>query len=279
VVGHVCQDLLPDGSLGLGGSVSYAATTAVRLGCRVGVVTSVGPDLNLAEALPGTEIACRQAAATTIFENIYQDGVRTQILHQRAEVISCDSIPEPWRKASMVYLGTIDREIDPAVFHCFADNSLVCMVPQGFFRCWDAQGLVYFAEWTPPESILRQIDVLVLSDLDVPDPERLVHDWGRFIDIMVVTQAERGATVYRAGTACHYPARAADQLDPTGAGDVFAAAFLIRLAETGDPGVAATFANVAASFSIEGPGIKGIPERARVEDYLRTAQSQVRLWR
>jgi 1D-myo-inositol 3-kinase len=272
VIGHVCQDLLPDGSLSLGGSVSYAATTALRMGCRVGVVTSTGSDLNLAEALPGAEIALRPAAATTIFENIYQDGVRTQILHQRAKVITCDCIPDPWRKAHMVYLGAIDQEIDPAVFHCFAGDSLVCLVPQGFFRRWDSQGHIYFAEWTPTESILQQIDILVLSELDVPDPERLVRDWGRFIRVVVVTRAERGATVYHAGTVCHYPARTALQVDPTGAGDVFAAAFLIRLAETGDLESAATFANAAASFSIEGPGTNGIPQRDRVEAFLKMAQ-------
>jgi hypothetical protein len=89
VVGHVCQDLLPDGSLSLGGSVSYAATTAQRMGYRVGVVTRTGPDLDIAKALPGIEIVCHPSAATTVFENIYFDGQRKQILHRRADVITC----------------------------------------------------------------------------------------------------------------------------------------------------------------------------------------------
>jgi sugar/nucleoside kinase (ribokinase family) len=59
-------------------------------------------------------------------------------------------------------------------------------------------------------------------------------------------------------------------VDPTGAGDVFATAFLIRLAETGDPGQAARFANVTASFSVEGWGMAAIPTRLQVEDYLST---------
>ncbi|MEJ2212232.1 MAG: hypothetical protein P8129_24850, partial [Anaerolineae bacterium] len=89
VVGHVCQDLLPDGRLGLGGSVSYAATTAQRLGYRVGVVTSAGPDLDLAQALPDTQVVCCPADETTLFENIYHNGQRTQILHQRASTLTC----------------------------------------------------------------------------------------------------------------------------------------------------------------------------------------------
>ncbi len=271
VVGHVCQDILPDGGVGLGGSVSYAATTAHRLGYSVGVVTSAGPDLDVAQALPGIEVICHRSAATTVFENIYLNGGRKQILHQRADAITCEQIPHSWRSAPMVYLGSIDQEIDPSVFHCFTDKSLLGVMPQGFFRRWDDEGLVSFTEWRPSETLLRRINLLVISELDVPNPEGVVREWGRFAEIIVVTRAERGATVYQAGESCHYPARPAQQVDPTGAGDVFSAAFLIRLAETGDPCQAASFANVVASFSVEGPGVAGIPRRWQVEAYLDAA--------
>jgi 1D-myo-inositol 3-kinase len=271
IVGHICQDLMPDGSLSLGGSVSYAATTAWRLGCRVGIVTSAAPGLDLSQALPDAEIRCKPAPTTTIFENIYHNGVREQILHQRAEVLTCKEIPMAWRSAPMVYLGSIDQEIDPGVFGCFSDDSLVCVMPQGFFRRWDVRGRVSFVEWQPPESLLRHIDILVLSELDVPDPEALVRDWQQAIGVIVITQAERGATVYRAEEVCHYPARPAQQVDPTGAGDVFAAAFLIRFKETGDLCESARFANTVASLSTEGPGVSGIPLRAQAEACLRAA--------
>jgi sugar/nucleoside kinase (ribokinase family) len=268
VAGHVCRDLLPDGTFSLGGSVSYAATAALRMGCRVGIVTSAGPDLDVAEAFPSAQVACHRAAATTVFENIYHDGERTQILHRRADVITCEHIPLAWRNAPMVYLGTIDQEIDLHVFHCFADQALICIMPQGFFRRWDDRGHISFAEWRPPEAVLRRINVLVLSELDVADPDQLVLDWGPMIEIIVVTRAERGATVYHAGEQCHYPTRPAQEVDLTGAGDVFAAVFLIRLFETGDPCQAARYANAAASFSVEAPGMTGIPLRLQVEAYL-----------
>jgi 1D-myo-inositol 3-kinase len=271
VVGHVCQDLLPDGGLSLGGSVSYATTTAYRMGYRVGVVTSAGPDLDVAEALPGAEIVCHPAAATTLFENIYLNGGRKQFLHRRAEVITGDEIPPEWRRAPMAYLGSIDQEIDDSVFHCFVDHVLIGVMPQGFFRRWDEQGQVHFVEWQPVEAVLRRIKLLVISELDVPDPGQLVRDWGQLIDIIAVTHAERGATVYQRGESCYYPARPTQQVDPTGAGDVFAAAFLIRFSETGDPCQAAAFANAVASFSIEQPGVAGIPRRQQVEAYLNAA--------
>lgn len=269
VVGHVCQDLLPDGGLSIGGSVSYAATTALRMGYRVGVVTSAGPNLDLSDALPGAQIVCHRAAETTVFENIYHNGQRTQFVHGRADVLTCEHIPVEWRQAPMVYLGSIDQEIDQSVFRCFAQRALVGVMPQGFFRRWNHNGQVHFAEWDPSPAVLQRINLLVISELDVPDPHQLARGWGNLVDIVVVTQAERGAIVYEAGEPCHYPARPAQQVDPTGAGDVFAAAFLIRMSETRDACQAAAFANAVASFSVEGPGIWGIPDRSRVEEYLR----------
>ncbi len=269
IVGHITQDLQPDGSLGLGGTVSYAATTAHRLGYRVGVATSTGPELDVAQVLPFAEIACHPSSATTVFENIYLDGQRKQILHQRGGILTCENIPHAWRSASIVHLGPLDQEIDEGIFYCFDDQVLIGVTPQGFLRCWDEQGQVSFAEWNPPRAVLERINVLVLSELDVPDPDDLVREWGRHIDTIVVTRAERGATVYHGpGESCDYGARPAQQLDPTGAGDVFCAAFLIRLFETGDPCQAARFANATASFSIERPGVTGIPEREQVDLYL-----------
>jgi sugar/nucleoside kinase (ribokinase family) len=275
IIGHITQDLLLDGRLGLGGTISYAATTAHRMGYRVGVVTSTGPDLDVAQVLPFAEVACHPAAATTIFENIYLDGERKQILHQRAGLLRCEHVPDAWRSASMVHLGPLDQEIDEGVFHCFDDDVLIGVTPQGFLRRWDEEGCVSFVEWNPPEELLRRINVLILSEQDVPDPDDLVRGWGHIIDTIVVTRAERGATVYHAGEPCNYPARPAQQVDPTGAGDVFAPAFMIRLIETGDPCEATRFANAVASFSIEGPGVSGIPMRKQVEAYLDRAGGQM----
>jgi len=272
VIGHICQDLLPDGGRNLGGSVSYAATTALRLGYRVGVVTSTGPEMDVDQALPGAQVVCHRGAETTVFENIYHNGKRTQYLHSRAGVLTCDHVPDSWRSAPIVYIGSIDQEIDESVFHCFSAETRVGIMPQGFFRRWDDQGQIHFVEWNPSPAVLERTNLIVISELDVPDPHGLARDWARSIDVVAVTHAERGATIYYAGESCLYPPRPARQVDPTGAGDVFAAAFLIHLAETNDPCRAAAFANATASFSVEGPGVKGIPHRATVEDYLRVAE-------
>jgi sugar/nucleoside kinase (ribokinase family) len=53
-------------------------------------------------------------------------------------------------------------------------------------------------------------------------------------------------------------------VDPTGAGDVFAAAFLVRYHETGDAADAAAFAACAASCAVEGVGVSSLGDRPEV---------------
>ena len=63
--------------------------------------------------------------------------------------------------------------------------------------------------------------------------------------------------------------------DPTGAGDVFAAAFLVRYQETGDPLEAAAFGACAASCAVEGIGTTTLGDRAEVERRLGLRQQMI----
>jgi sugar/nucleoside kinase (ribokinase family) len=87
--------------------------------------------------------------------------------------------------------------------------------------------------------------------------------------VLVCTVGEDGAIVHRGGHAERVPAFYADEVDPTGAGDVFATGFFIRLRETDDLIEAARFANCVASFVVEGPGTTTVPTREQVEWRLR----------
>jgi sugar/nucleoside kinase (ribokinase family) len=86
--------------------------------------------------------------------------------------------------------------------------------------------------------------------------------------MLLVTDGWHPVVLHHAGHWYEVPARPVQEVDPTGAGDVFASAFLIRFAETGDPLAAARFATVVASMSVEGAGMATIPDRRRVEDWL-----------
>ncbi len=138
-------------------------------------------------------------------------------------------------------------------------DALVALTPQGWMRQWNAIGHVFPCRWERAEQLLRASDVLILSEEDVGGDGRQIKDLAQWARIMVVTSGWQGSTVFHQGRRRHFPARPVVEVDPTGAGDIFAASYLIRLEETGDPWESARFANCVASYSVEKPGIAGIP--------------------
>jgi 1D-myo-inositol 3-kinase len=276
VIGTITKDLVPGGYT-VGGTVTYAAITARRLGRRAAIVTSAGPELVLPPELDGVQIVRVPAQATTTFRNVYVNGTRQQYISALAKPIGPDDIPVGWRQVPLVHLGPLAREIDESLVHEFP-HSRVIATPQGWFRSWDEAGYVTLGAWPDAERLLPHLAALVLSDQDVCGDPTCIERYITMTRTLVVTQGPGGATVYHQGTARHFPTRLAREVDPTGAGDVFAAAFLIRLYETAlspsgeDPWEAARFANVVGSFSVEGPGTTAIPNREQVEAYLQQAE-------
>jgi sugar/nucleoside kinase (ribokinase family) len=66
------------------------------------------------------------------------------------------------------------------------------------------------------------------------------------------------------------PAYRADRVvDPTGAGDAFAAGLAIALSERRELIDAVRFAHAVASFAVEAVGTDGLADRARVEGRMR----------
>jgi sugar/nucleoside kinase (ribokinase family) len=94
------------------------------------------------------------------------------------------------------------------------------------------------------------------------------------VPILFFTLGYRGSRLWRNGRWQQVPAFPAREVDPTGAGDVFAAAFLARYLETDDVAQASLFAAAAAAVSVEAVGTAGIPSRAEVEERLRR-QSEI----
>lgn len=267
LIGNITQDITPNG-LVMGGTATYSAITAHRLGWRVGVVSRVGPDVDIAGRLPGIEVHAVPSACTTTYENVYHGNVRTQWVRAIADPLTLDDVPLAWRRASIVHLGPLTQEFEPELARAFP-GVLVGATPQGWLRQWDAQGRVSAKPLPRPHEQLRGIQALVFSPEDVAHDTAAMMELVQAVPLAVITHAQEGAVVYTADGPRALPARPATVVDPTGAGDVFAAAFFIRLAERNDPFEAAAFANSVASFSIEGFGTEGIPTREQVEAWLR----------
>jgi sugar/nucleoside kinase (ribokinase family) len=77
--------------------------------------------------------------------------------------------------------------------------------------------------------------------------------------VLVVTEGEAGARLFWHGDSRRFLPPVVTELDPTGAGDIFAAAFFVRLLNTRDPWEAARFANRMAALSVTRTGLAGVP--------------------
>jgi sugar/nucleoside kinase (ribokinase family) len=263
-IGHLTLDRV-SGETRLGGSAAYAAVTARRLGVRTGIVTSVGEEFPYWGELAGIEIHYRESEWTTEFENLYRGGERTQRLLAEAEPLDDRSIasirPRLAEDAAVLYCPVVHEVLTPLV--PLSPRGLCAVAPQGFFRRWDSLGHVSAEEWAGARSALARVDFVSMSEEDAVAPEELAEDFtGR---AFAVTKGASGSRVYSGADVYDFPAPAAREVDPTGAGDVFAAAFLVALREKRPVPLATRFAASAASLSVEGPGLASIAGRDAVE--------------
>ena len=244
-----------------GGAVAYSARTAVSLGLTVGVVTSSSPGYPFETLLPTAEVVNVPADDTTTFEYSLEDGVRTQWLTSRASEITRDDVPVSWSNARIVLLGPVANEMSLDAADWFSDDSFICAITQGWQRSRDSMGKVVVSP-DVPDGLSERIDAVVISEVDVPSIR--VQEWTETFPIVAVTRGRRGARMYADGRVRDVPPISANEVDATGAGDVWAAAFAIRLVETDHVTLAANFAAAAAAMSVEHRGLRGIPTRDQV---------------
>lgn len=258
VIGHVTHDLQRDGGVTIGGTVTFAARTARAMGCRVGVVTSGRPDVDLSAALPDVHVHCVPAAEMTTFDNQYTPSGRVQWLRGRAASLNAAAVPPAWREASILHLGPLDDECDPALLDVFP-RAFVGLTPQGWMRRWDESGRVRRGPWRDAEMLLPRADAVVLSEEDVNGDVDLFPYWARQCRLLVVTQAAAGCTIFVDGQPAVIPGFPADEVDPTGAGDIFAAVLFVRLWRGDAPWTAAQRANCVAAISVTRAGLLSTP--------------------
>lgn len=256
IVGHITQDMQTDGRFAPGGTVYYSSRTAQMLGQKAGIVTSINSKVDLSE-FKNIEIVSKKSPYNTVFQNQYTPNGRIQFIHNRAYDITFDDIPESWQNTPVIHLGPIAAEVDGKMV-TMLKNSFVGLTPQGWLRKWDDSGHVSFSDWENAVNVLPHVDAVVLSIEDVIGDWSFIDRWKKLAKVLVVTLGAQGAVIYFDNQQIRLPAPEVKEIDPTGAGDVFAAAFFIRLFKTKDPVAAGKFAISIASSSVEDHGLKGV---------------------
>lgn len=268
-IGHITVDLTDDGPR-LGGSAAYAALTAQALGLRAGILTAWAEELPLG-SLAELPIVNIGAEVSSTFQNIYSPSGRKQRYHGDAPALEFHHIPEVWRNTRILHLAPVANEVSPRILSYFPE-ALLSLTPQGWLRVWDVDGHVGVADWEEAEHVLGRADAAVLALEDVGGQEGQIERLAAACPALVVTRGESGATLYAQGEETHIAALPVRKMvDPTGAGDVFAAAFFIRLHQGSNAPEAARFAATLAAQSVQRVGLDGVPTRDEILDLMAEA--------
>jgi sugar/nucleoside kinase (ribokinase family) len=265
-IGHVTLDRFGDATRP-GGSALYAAVTAHRLGLSVGLLTSHGDEFPLEVIPPKIEVVSIPADETTLFEHRQEPSGRVSHVRSVAGPLTADDVPDDWRDASLCLLAPVVDEVDPMIATLFTDGA-VGAAAQGWLRQVKPDGLVVPRAWSSPDRLLESVQALFLSREDIRGQEAAVVEWFQRMPVGVLTCDRAGALLFVNGERYEVQPRRAHEVDPTGAGDVFAATFLIQYQRVGDPWLAAAAAACAGALAVEGEGWSAVADRAALDTAL-----------
>lgn len=257
-----------------GGSVLYSSLLASKLGLKTIAITSFGKDfLTLNQNWDNVRVYPQLTPFSTTVSFIYdKNGNRQVKIEKEGGAISEKLLPREIFDADIIFICPIVHEISSRLVSFIVKKNksgLIVATPQGWLRDWRKErGRIFQKKWNNAKEILPHTDVLVISEEDIQE-DKSALDLYKILTkkggIIVVTQGSKGATAYRGKEIVSSKSYPAKVVDPTGAGDIFAASFAISWKETSSLEQSLKFANIAASFAIEGIGVSNIPTRAQIE--------------
>lgn len=262
-VGHVTHDRYGD-KIVPGGCAFYASRTWQALGADVTLATAVGDDFLCDGDLEGIEVERRAGGLTTVFTNTYEaDGSLIQRVENTASRVDPLLGDVDRRGFDICFLAPVISELGLGPWLDAVEARLFGAGMQGFFRGpgrSDEPGSlsrpVISTGWKPSAALLSRLDAAFLSmeDLSWFGSPGFLDALRSQVGCVVVTDGERGSTVYCKDEVTRVGIYETTCVDPTGAGDTFAAATLMGLAQGQSPVEAARLGAAAASIVVEGTG-------------------------
>ncbi len=249
----------------LGGVTTYAGLTYRRLGLAARVVTRVAAcHLPLLARLSaaGIRIDAEASEFTTHFVNRLREGIRTQEMPCRAAPIQSVQVRQVLDAVDCIHLGPLHpADVEAKAFHLLRTwPGRVMLDVQGLVRRVGS-GRIDAGACDALPAALAAADILKADADEIATVLAalggdLAGVMARFdIQEVVVTDRERGGEVFgRRGQRYAYPPTpVVREEDPTGAGDVFLAAYAAaRLADGLDIAPACACAARTAACHVEG---------------------------
>lgn len=198
--------------------------------------------------------------------NYDRQGKRTQLLLAEGAPLHLAPYIRPDEEPEVAFITPAYHEFPRAPLRF--KGSIVGVSLQGPLRAITGrQRVIHHSHpLSVAEKFLRRGWLGFFSEEDTLDPEALAQHIVSLGAVAVLTRGYNGATLFDSdGSQHHWDALPADPVDPTGAGDCFASAYLFRLAETEDLAAAMPFALAAGALAVERYGLDGIATREAIE--------------
>jgi hypothetical protein len=257
-VGHVTADVRADGDCQPGGSAFYSALQAARLGKRALIVTrGVASELEELLSPYRDELALeiQEAPCTTSMATSGKGRERAQRVLAWAGAMDTELAVD----TAVLHLAPIARE---TTGEWTGTAGFVGLTPQGLLRRWSSQNERIALEALDRAQLPERYDAAVISALERPFCAALFD--GCAVIAVTDEAAPTELTIAAEEPLCVDVPVVEQMREDLGAGDVFAAAFFIGLADGEDPLSAAAFANAAASLRISGYGPAAVPDGAAI---------------
>ena len=102
--------------------------------------------------------------------------------------------------------------------------------------------------------------------MDIGFDQSLIDPLRSLFPLLILTKGNAGAEIYWQEKTIPIPVEPKMEVDPTGAGDIFATAFMINYALKGKKLIeSAQVASALAAISVTRSGIEGIPTEAEIQ--------------
>jgi sugar/nucleoside kinase (ribokinase family) len=260
-----CNVIDRDTYFKIGGVTTYAGLTYRRHGLPTSVVTNVAPsDALILRRLTreGIQVSSGPTELTTRFVNHVHTGRRRQETSSVASKVDFGQLAALRRRFGFIHLGPLHPgDIDSKVFVRIGETrSIIALDVQGLLRKIVAGRM----EADVSEHLSTALAAACIVKSDEDELRLVLNAFGaRMEDLMhrfviaewVMTSGPHGGCIHRAGRSpCRYSAEPSSPvIDPTGAGDVFFAAYAVaRLRDRKPVGEAARYAAGLASQHVAG---------------------------
>ncbi|OPY31200.1 MAG: putative sugar kinase [Methanomassiliicoccales archaeon PtaU1.Bin124] len=259
-----------------GGSAANAITAMARMGMRTGFIGTVGADEEgefLLKEMAGTDLkgvamkgrsgVCLSLLAGNDRSLVVRPNANDMLTIGPAEI----ELANTYHAVHMSsFSGDAALKAQIALTEALVDEVMMSFDP----------GMKYVSRGL--EQILplvRRTDVLFVGERELAKLTGMGGEEGAFRiielgpDIVVLKKGAEGSVIFADGERHPIPAVSANVVDTTGAGDVFAGAFITGLLKRWGLKTSARFASEAAARSVEAPGRERYPDRGSLAEFSR----------